>query len=172
MLNNVNVMGRLTADPELKKTPNGVSVCSFTLAVERDIADKQTNERAVDWIDCVAWRGTADFLAKYFSKGRMVAAVGRLQTRTWEDKQGSKHKTTEIMVDHLYFGDSKRDDDGGQRSTGGYGNYGNQGRGFAAAPGYNPAPSFPQGVDVNFDDYGHDEFGDLRDYEDDGELPF
>ena len=112
-LNRSIIMGRLTADPEIKKTGSGVSVCSFTLAVDQDYKPKDA-ERGVDWIDCVAWRQTADFLGKYFSKGRMVVVEGRLQTRTYEDKDGNKRKATELVADNVYFGDSKRD---GNNST-------------------------------------------------------
>lgn len=109
MLNKTVVMGRLTADVELKKTGSGVSVCSFCIACDRDYKAKD-QERETDWIDCVAWRHTAEFICKYFGKGRMVVAEGRLQTRTYEDKEGHKRKATELVVDNAYFGDSKKDD--------------------------------------------------------------
>ena len=108
MLNKITAMGRLTATPELKTTGNGTSVCSFTLACDRDYKAKDA-ERETDWLDCVAWRGTAEFISKYFDKGRMMVVEGRLQTRTYEDKEGKKRKATEIVVDNAYFGDSKRD---------------------------------------------------------------
>ena len=110
MLNKIIAMGRLTATPELKTTGNGTSVCSFTLASDRDYKAKDA-ERETDWLDCVAWRGTAEFISKYFDKGRMMVVEGRLQTRTYEDKNGNKRKATEILVDNAYFGDSKRDTD-------------------------------------------------------------
>lgn len=97
MLNTAAIMGRLVADPELKHTPSGVAVTSFTLAVDRNYA-KPGEERQTDWIDVVAWRGTAEFICKYFTKGRMIAVTGSLQTRTWEDKNGSKHKATELVA--------------------------------------------------------------------------
>ena len=106
MLNEIAVMGRLTADPELRRTGNGTPVCSFTLAVERD--RKQDGERTADFIDCVAWRGTAEFLCKYFEKGRMVVATGRMQTRTWKDKHDQTRKETELHAANLYFGDMKK----------------------------------------------------------------
>ena len=111
MLNKIIAMGRLTADPELKTTGGGTSVCSFTLASDRDYKGKDA-ERETDWLDCVAWRGTAEFISKYFAKGRMMVVEGRLQTRTYEDKNGNKRKATEIVVDNAYFGDSKKDTDG------------------------------------------------------------
>ena len=106
MLNEIAVMGRLTADPELRRTGNGTPVCSFTLAVERD--RKQDGERQADFIDCVAWRGTAEFLCKYFEKGRVVVATGRMQTRTWKDKHDQTRKETELNAANLYFGDTKK----------------------------------------------------------------
>ena len=112
MLNRICLMGRLTRDPELRKTQNGTAVTSFTLAVDRDIANKETGEKETDFIDCVAWRGTAEFVEKYFSKGRMAVVTGRLQIRNWTDKEGAKRRTAEVLVDSIYFGDSKRD--GGQ----------------------------------------------------------
>lgn len=108
MLNNVTIMGRLTADPELKHTPSNTAVCSFTIAVERDIKDKQTGDKITDFIDCVAWRSTAEITSRYFSKGRMIVITGRLQTRAWEDKQRNKRKVVEVVADNVYFGDSKK----------------------------------------------------------------
>jgi len=109
-MNDWNGIGRLTKDPELRTTPNGVSVCSFSIAVDRDYADKDTKEREVDFFDIVAWRNTAEFVHKYFSKGRMIGVNGRLQNRTWEDKQGNKRRTTEIRAEHCYFcGDKPKD---------------------------------------------------------------
>lgn len=106
MLNKVIAMGRLAADAELKSTGSGVSVCSFSIACDRDFK-AQDGTRETDWLDCVAWRGTAEFISKYFSKGRMIVVDGRLQTRTYEDKQGNKRKATELVVENAYFGDSK-----------------------------------------------------------------
>ena len=100
MLNIAAFMGRLVAGPELKHTPSGVAVTSFTLAVDRNYA-KPGEERQTDWIDVVAWRGTAEFICKYFTKGRMIAVTGSLQTRTWEDKNGSKHKATELVAQQV-----------------------------------------------------------------------
>ena len=106
MLNSVTLMGRLTADPELKTTQNGVSVASFRLAVERNYAP-QGQERQADFLPCVAWRQTAEFIGKYFGKGRMIAVEGSLQSRNYEDKNGQKRTAYEVVVDQAYFADSK-----------------------------------------------------------------
>ena len=108
MLNHIVLMGRLTRDPELRRTGSGVAVASFTLAVDRDYA-AQGAERETDFIDIVAWRGTAEFVEKYFSKGRMIVVAGRLQIRNWQDKEGNKRRSAEILADHVYFGEAKRD---------------------------------------------------------------
>lgn len=107
MLNHIVIMGRLTRDPELRRTGSGISCVSFTLAVDRDYSGKDGGEKETDFIDCVAWRSTADFVSKYFSKGRMAVASGRLQIRSWTDKEGNKRKTAEVVADNVYFGDSK-----------------------------------------------------------------
>lgn len=109
MLNHITVMGRLTRDVELRRTNSGVAVASFTVAVDRDFADKQSGEKETDFIDCVAWRQTGEFVSKYFSKGRMAVVSGRLQIRSWTDKDGNKRRTAEIVADNVYFGDSKSD---------------------------------------------------------------
>ena len=105
-LNEINIMGRLTKDPELRRTGNGVAVASFTLAVDRDFKEKN-GEKETDFIDCVAWRNTAEFVDEYFYKGRMAVVSGRLQIRSWADKDGNKHKTAEVVAENVYFGDSK-----------------------------------------------------------------
>lgn len=111
MLNSIVIAGRLTSDPELRTTQVGTPVASFSLAVERDYKDAQTGKRPVDFISCVAWRQTGEFVSRYFSKGRMAVVDGRLQTRAWTDKDGNKRKSVEVVADHVYFGDSKRDGD-------------------------------------------------------------
>ena len=131
MLNHIVIMGRLTKDPELRRTGTGVAVTSFTVAVDRDLANKDTNERETDFIDCVAWRGTGEFVAKYFSKGRMAVVSGRLQMRNWTDKEGNKRRTAEVVADNVYFGDSKKEE---SKPNAGY-----------SAPA--PAQDFPQ-VDI------------------------
>ena len=110
MLNHITIMGRLTRDPELKTTNSGIPVVSFSIAVDRDFADKESGERGVDFIDVTAWRHTAEFVSRYFTKGRMAVVSGRLQTRNWTDKDGNKRKAVEIVADNVYFGDSKRND--------------------------------------------------------------
>ena len=147
-------MGRLGADPELRHTQSGTAVANFRLAVDRDFKDRDTGERGTDWIDVVAWRQTAEFVARYFTKGRMAVVEGRLQVRGWTDKDGNKRSTTEVVADSVYFGDSKKD--GGDGSGGsGYSSGGYSNAGYSAAPQ-------PQPVDAEF----------LELSDDDGELPF
>lgn len=105
MLNNVVLMGRLTKDPELKQTPQGVSVANFTLAVERNYSKGE--EKQTDFINIIAWRNTADFVSKYFTKGQLVAVRGRLQTRTWQDQNGQKRYATDVVADEVFFAESK-----------------------------------------------------------------
>ena len=112
MLNHITIMGRLTRDPELRRTGTGVAVTNFTLAVDRDFADKQTGEKGTDFIDCVAWKHTAEFVSKYFTKGRLAAVSGRLQLRDWTDNDGNKRKAAEIVADGVYFADSNKDASG------------------------------------------------------------
>lgn len=120
MLNHIVLMGRLTRDPELRHTGSGTAVASFTLAVDRDFQSRDSQERAVDFIDIVAWRNTAEFVSRYFTKGRMAVVSGRLQIRNWTDKEGAKRRSAEVVADNIYFGDSKRDN----ASTGGYAEFG------------------------------------------------
>lgn len=108
MLNNVIIMGRLTRDPELRRTQGGTAVTSFTMAVDRDFKS-QSGEKETDFIDVVAWRSTAEFVAKYFTKGRMAVVEGRIQVRDWQDKDGNRRKSVEVVADNVYFADSKRD---------------------------------------------------------------
>ena len=108
MLNHITIMGRLTRDPELRRTESGTAVASFTVAVDRDRAP-EGQERETDFIDCVAWRGTGEFVSKYFVKGRMIVVAGRLQIRNWTDKDGNKRRTAEVVADNCYFGDSKKE---------------------------------------------------------------
>ena len=107
MLNKIILMGRLTRDPELRRTQSGTAVASFTLAVDRDYKP-QDGERETDFVDIVAWRGTGAFVSKYFTKGRMAVVEGRLQVRDWKDKDGNKRRSTEVVADNVYFGDSKK----------------------------------------------------------------
>ena len=149
MLNHITIMGRLTRDPELRRTGSGIAVASFTVAVDRDFGGRDGGEKETDFIDCVAWRQTGEFVSKYFTKGRMIVVSGRLQIRSWTDKEGNKRRTAEVVAENCYFGDSKRDGDSGNASFGGntyggnaYGgsSYGNNNYGGNA---YNaPAPSY------------------------------
>ena len=168
MLNHIVIMGRLARDPELRRTGSGIAVTSFTLAVDRDFAPKDGGERETDWIDCVAWRQTGEFVSKYFTKGRMAVVSGRLQIRTWTDKDGNKRRSAEVVADNVYFGDSKRDDHAGS-AYGGYSapaqNYGGSNGGYSA-----PAPAGSYGS------YGAPTSAPASDFamleEDDAQLPF
>ena len=111
MLNHITVMGRLTRDPELRRTQAGVPVASFSIACDRDFKDKATGERTTDFIDAVAWRSTGEFVSKYFTKGRMAIVSGRLQIQDWTDKEGGKRRSAEIVAESVYFGDSKSKED-------------------------------------------------------------
>ena len=111
MLNKVVIMGRLTRDPELRRTQSGTAVTSFTVACDRDFKDRNSGEKATDFIDVVAWRQTAEFACNYFAKGRMAIVEGRLQIRDWKDKDGNNRRSAEIIADNIYFGDSKKDNE-------------------------------------------------------------
>lgn len=111
MLNHIVIMGRITKDIELRRTGTGVAVASFTLAVDRD-RKNEAGEKETDFIDCVAWRQTGEFVSKYFAKGSMAIVSGRLQIRNWTDKDGNKRRTAEVLADSVYFGDSKKSNDG------------------------------------------------------------
>jgi len=143
MLNSIILMGRLTRDPELRHTQSGNAVVSFSLAVERDYA-ANGEERQTDFIDIVAWRGTAEFVSKYFSKGQMAVVIGRLQIRDWTDKEGNKRRSAEVLADRVYFGESKRSENRDNQISTFY------------------APTAP----VNIEPPAFSE------YEDDGDLPF
>lgn len=106
MLNHITIMGRLTKDVELRRTNTGTAVASFTIACDRDFAP-QGQEKETDFIECVAWKGTAEFVSKHFSKGKMAVVAGRLQIRKWNDKDGNKRSTAEVVVDNMYFGEKK-----------------------------------------------------------------
>ena len=157
MLNHITIMGRLTRDPELRRTGSGIAVASFTVAVDRDFSGKDGGEKETDFIDCVAWRQTGEFVSKYFSKGRMIVVSGRLQIRSWTDKDGNKRRTAEIVADNCYFGDSKPEGAG----NGSYGgsHYNNAYNGPAPATGGYAAPTTPASDFAMLDD-------------DDAQLPF
>ena len=137
MLNHITIMGRLVRDPELRRTGSGVAVTSFTVAVDRDFGKNENGERETDFIDCVAWRQTGEFVAKYFAKGRMAVVSGRLQIRPWTDKDGNKRRTAEVVADNVYFGDSKREGEGGGASFGAAPAFGGY-----SAPASSPASDF------------------------------
>ena len=155
MLNHIVLMGRLTRDPELRRTGSGIAVASFTLAVDRDFKS-QNGEKECDFIDVVAWRSTGEFVSKYFTKGSMAAVSGRLQIREWTDREGGKRTTAEVVADNVYFGESKRRD-GGDTSR--------PAAPSASAPAhrgsYGGYDNVPQGGSA---------FSELDD--DDGDLPF
>ena len=130
MLNHIVLMGRLTRDPELRRTGSGTAVASFTLAVDRDFSGKDSTEKETDFIDCVAWRQTGEFVSKYFSKGQMAVVSGRLQIRGWTDKEGNKRRTAEVVADNVYFGDSKKEETNSNSASNG----GGYGGGFGGYP--------------------------------------
>ena len=168
MLNRIVLMGRLTRDPELRHTQTGTPVASFSLAVERDFRDKATGDRATDFIDIVAWRQTAEFVSRYFGKGRMAVVEGRLQIRDWTDKEGNKRRSAEVVAENVYFGESKRDAEAA-------GTYAPPSGGFGApaAGGYASAPAPVDSYGAPGGSYGApggDQFAGLSD--DDEELPF
>ena len=161
MLNHITIMGRLVRDPELRRTGSGVAVASFTVAVDRDFGGRDGGEKETDFIDCVAWRQTGEFVSKYFTKGRMIVVSGRLQIRSWTDKDGNKRRTAEVVADNCYFGDSKRDDASGSYGGNTYGGSSYGSAYSAPAPSYGgySAPAAPAS-----------DFAMLED--DDAQLPF
>ena len=168
MLNHIVIMGRLTRDPELRRTGSGIAVTSFTVAVDRDFSNKESGERETDFIDCVAWRSTGEFVAKYFQKGSMAVVSGRLQMRSWTDKEGNKRRSAEVVADHVYFGSSKRDD----ASNGSYNGNSYGGNNYGSAPANNygggysaPAPSYSAPASAPASDFAMLE-------DDDAQLPF
>lgn len=182
MLNHIVIMGRLARDPELRHTQSGTPVASFRLAVDRDFRDKNTGERATDWIDVVAWRSTGEFVSRYFTKGRMAVVDGRLQMREWTDRDGNKRVSAEVVADSVYFGDSRRDGDGGSYgggssygdrsgSYGGGSGYGDRGGSYGGGSSYGSRPSSPSAPADYGIPSGGDQFSQLADDED-GELPF
>ena len=153
MLNHIVIMGRLTRDPELRTTQAGVSVTSFTVAVDRDFGGRDGGERQTDFIDCVAWRSTGEFVSKYFHKGSMMVVSGRLQSRKWQDRDGNNRTSWEINADNVYFGESRRDGDSSRDS------YSNNTYSSSYDSGRSSAPAPASNTFVELDDG-------------DGELPF
>ena len=153
MLNHITIMGRLTRDPELRTTQAGVSVTSLTVAVDRDFGGRDGSERQTDFIDCVAWRSTGEFVSKYFHKGSMIVVSGRLQSRKWQDREGNNRTSWEINADNVYFGESRRDGDSSRDS------YSNTTYSSSYDSGRSSAPAPASNTFVELDDG-------------DGELPF
>ena len=152
MLNHITIMGRLTRDVELRSTQSGVSVASFTVAVDRDFGARDGGERQTDFIDCVAWRQTGEFVSKYFRKGSMIVVSGRLQSRKWQDREGNNRTSWEVNADNVYFGESRRD--GGDTT------------------GYDRSSysrSEPARKESNYSSNSYSSFSEM---EDDGDLPF
>ena len=168
MLNHIVIMGRLTRDPELRRTSSGIAVASFTVAVDRDFGGRDGGEKETDFIDCVAWRQTGEFVSKYFTKGSMIVVSGRLQIRNWNDKDGNKRRNAEVVADNVYFGESKRSSDsnsayGGNSSYGNSNNYGGGSYNSAPAPSYGGGYTAPASAPAS-------DFAMLED--DDAQLPF
>ena len=168
MLNHICIMGRLTRDPELRYTQSNTPVVSFTVACDRDYT-QQGQERQTDFIDCVGWRHTAEFVNNYFRKGQMAVVSGRLQSRKWQDRDGNNRTSWEILADSVYFGEKKSDSQQSSQGSGygAQGGYGNPNVNPYGAPssGYNPPPRAGE-----YNPPGPSGFTDLDD--DDGELPF
>ena len=169
MLNHIVIMGRLTRDPELRRTGTGIAVASFTVAVDRDFGGRDGGERETDFIDCVAWRQTGEFVSKYFTKGSMIVVSGRLQIRGWTDKDGNKRRSAEVVADNVYFGESKRSAEGNTAYGGNP--YGGSSYSAPAAPSYGgnnySAPAGGYGAPASAP---ASDFAMLED--DDAQLPF
>ena len=169
MLNHIVIMGRLTRDPEIRRTGTGIAVASFSVAVDRDFGGRDGGERETDFIDCVAWRQTGEFVSKYFTKGSMIVVSGRLQIRGWTDKDGNKRRSAEVVADNVYFGESKRSAEG--NSAYGGNAYGGSSYSAPAAPSYGgnnySAPAGGYGAPASAP---ASDFAMLED--DDAQLPF
>ena len=173
MLNHIVLMGRLTRDPELRYTGSNVPVASFSIAVDRDFGRGENGEKQTDFINVSAWRQTGEFVSKYFTKGSMIVVSGRLQIRNWNDKDGNKRRSAEIVAENVYFGESKRSNDsnstyggntyGGNSSYGNNNNYGGSSYNSAPAPSYGGGYTAPASAPAS-------DFAMLED--DDAQLPF
>ena len=186
MLNHITIMGRLTREPELRRTGSGIAVASFTVAVDLDFGGRDGGEKETDFIDCVAWRQTGEFVSKYFTKGSMIVVSGRLQIRGWTDKDGNKRRTAEVVADNVYFGDSKRDSDGGNAyggntyggNTYGGNSYGSNSYSAPAAPSFGgySAPAAPAPAAPSYGGYPAPAAAPVSDFamleDDDAQLPF
>ena len=164
MLNHITIMGRLVRDPELRRTGSGIAVASFRVAVDRDFGGRDGGERETDFIDCVAWRQTGEFVSKYFTKGSMIVVSGRLQRRNWNDKEGNKRTSAEVVAENVYFGESRRSSESNSYGGNSYGgnSYGGNNYNAPAANNYGgySAPASSPASD----------FAMLED--DDAQLPF
>ena len=176
MLNHIVIMGRLTRDPELRRTGSGIAVASFSVAVERDFSGRDGGEKETDFIDCVAWRQTGEFVSKYFTKGRMIVVSGRLQIRSWTDKDGNKRRTAEVVADNCYFGDSKRDAEGGSYGGNTYGGNSYGGNSYGGNQGGFGGNSYGQQPTGGFGGYAQPASAPASDFamleDDDAQLPF
>ena len=176
MLNHIVIMGRLTRDPELRRTGSGIAVASFTVAVDRDFGGRDGGEKETDFIDCVAWRQTGEFVSKYFTKGRMIVVSGRLQIRSWTDKDGNKRRTAEVVADNCYFGDSKRDAEGGSYGGNTYGGNSYGGNSYGGNQGGYGGNSYGQQQSGGFGGYAQPASAPASDFamleDDDAQLPF
>ena len=184
MLNKVILMGRLTRDPEFRQTPSGVAVCRFSIAINRQFTNKQTGERETDFVDCVAWRSTAEFVSRYFNKGSMILVEGSLRNDNYTDNNGVKYYRMNVQVDNVSFCESKANSQGGGYGDGGYGQpqggyapqgggYGQQGGGYAPqAPRQfaDPQQSRPAAPAQDAAEIGN--LGDFEEILSDGEVPF
>ena len=158
MLNHITIMGRLTREPELLTTQSGVSVTSFTVAVDRDFGGRDGGERQTDFIDCVAWRSTGEFVSRYFHKGSMIVVSGRLQSRKWQDREGNNRTSWEVTADNVYFGESRRDSDSNRADS-------YSGNTYSSNSGYSSYGSAPSSAPASTGGFTELDDGD-------GELPF
>ena len=155
MLNHITIMGRLTRDPELRHTQSNTPVASFTVAVDRDFSGRDGGEKQTDFIDCVAWRQTGEFVSKYFRKGSMIVVSGKLQSRKWQDRDGNNRTNWDVIADNVYFGESRRD---GGDTTGNDRSY-NRSEPARRENSYNS-------------NYSNNSYSSFSEMEDDGDLPF
>ena len=178
MLNHIVLMGRLTKDPELRYTGSNIPVVSFSIAVERDFGKTESGEKVTDFFDVSAWRQTAEFISRYFTKGRMIVVSGSLQTRKWEAKDGTKRTSYDIVADNVYFGDSKssRDDGGSSYSNSSYGNssYGGNDYGNSRSNDYGRSESSYRAPSRDSFENARKQASSFREIDDgdDGDLPF
>ena len=176
MLNHIVIMGRLTRDPELRRTGSGIAVASFSVAVDRDFGGRDGGEKETDFIDCVAWRHTGEFVSKYFTKGSMIVVSGRLQIRSWNDKDGNKRRTAEVVADNCYFGESKRDQGNSYGGGNTYGGNSYGGSSYGGNQGGYGGNNYGQQQSGGFGGYAQPASAPASDFamleDDDAQLPF